>query len=45
MEELKASGGLTQGQRADLPVRRVTVNSIVALNMAYFRKAGKTARL
>ena len=32
-------GGLTQGQRADLPVRRVTVNSIVALNMAYFRKA------
>ena len=39
MEELKSSGGLTQGQRADLPVRRVTVNSIVALNMAYFRKA------
>jgi len=39
MEELKSSGGLTQGQRADLPVWRVTVNSIVALNMAYFRKA------
>jgi transcriptional regulator with XRE-family HTH domain/vacuolar-type H+-ATPase subunit H len=39
MEELKSSGGLAQGQRADLPVRRVTVNSIVALNMAYFRKA------
>ena len=39
MEELTSSGGLTQGQRADLPVRRVTVNSIVALNMAYFRKA------
>jgi transcriptional regulator with XRE-family HTH domain/vacuolar-type H+-ATPase subunit H len=39
MEELKSSGGLTQGQRAELPVRRVTVNSIVALNMAYFRKA------
>ncbi|HLK79655.1 MAG TPA: helix-turn-helix domain-containing protein [Streptosporangiaceae bacterium] len=39
MEELKSPGGLTQGQRADLPVRRVTVNSIVALNMAYFRKA------
>jgi len=30
---------LPQGRRADLPVRRVTVNSIVALNMAYFRKA------
>jgi len=39
MEELKSPGGLTHGQRADLPVRRVTVNSIVALNMAYFRKA------
>jgi transcriptional regulator with XRE-family HTH domain/vacuolar-type H+-ATPase subunit H len=39
MEELRPPGGLTQGQRADLPVRRVTVNSIVALNMAYFRKA------
>ncbi len=39
MEELKSSGGLAQGQHADLPVRRVTVNSIVALNMAYFRKA------
>ena len=39
MEELKPSGGLTQGQRADLPVRRMTVNSLVALNMAYFRKA------
>ena len=39
MEELTSPGGLTQGQRADLPVRRVTVNSIVALNMAYFRKA------
>ena len=30
---------LPQGERADLPVRRVTVNSIVALNLAYFRKA------
>ncbi len=39
MEELKSPGGLTHGQPADLPVRRVTVNSIVALNMAYFRKA------
>ena len=39
MEELRPPGGLTQGQHADLPVRRVTVNSIVALNMAYFRKA------
>ncbi len=39
MEELRPPGGLTQGQYADLPVRRVTVNSIVALNMAYFRKA------
>src|SRR5580704_12647707 len=39
MEELKSPGGLTHGQRSDLPVRRVTVNSIVALNLAYFRKA------
>ena len=30
---------LPQGQRANLPVRRVTINSIAALNMAFFRKA------
>ena len=39
MDELEPSNALPQGQRTDLPIRRVTVNSIVALNLAYFRKA------
>jgi transcriptional regulator with XRE-family HTH domain len=39
VDELESADALPQGQRADLPVRRVTVNSIVALNLAYFRKA------
>ena len=39
VDELQPGNALPQGQRADLPVRRVTVNSIVALNLAYFRKA------
>jgi transcriptional regulator with XRE-family HTH domain len=39
VDELEPGNALPQGQHTDLPVRRLTVNSIVALNMAYFRKA------
>jgi transcriptional regulator with XRE-family HTH domain len=39
VDELEPGNVLPQRQHADLPVRRVTVNSIVALNLAYFRKA------
>jgi transcriptional regulator with XRE-family HTH domain len=39
VDELERGSALHLGQGADLPVRQVTVNSIVALNMAYFRKA------
>ena len=39
VDEVEPGSALPLGQGADLPVRRVTVNSIVALNMAYFRKA------
>jgi transcriptional regulator with XRE-family HTH domain len=39
VDELEPGNALPQGQHADLPVRRVTVNSIVALNLAFFRKA------
>jgi transcriptional regulator with XRE-family HTH domain len=39
VDDLEPGNALRQGQRADLPVQRVTVNSIVALNLAYFRKA------
>lgn len=41
MDDLEPGNALPQGQRADLPVQRVTVNSIVALNLAYFRKAAE----
>ena len=32
---------LPQEQGADLPVRRVTVNSLVAFNLAFFREAAE----
>jgi transcriptional regulator with XRE-family HTH domain len=41
VDDIEPGSALPQGQRADLPVRRVTVNSIVALNLAYYRKAAQ----
>jgi transcriptional regulator with XRE-family HTH domain len=42
VDDVEAAGSLPHAQHAQhasLPVRRVTVNAIVALNLAYFRKA------
>lgn len=39
MDETEEASAFRRVQGADLPMRRVTVNSIVALNLAFFRKA------
>lgn len=39
MDEVEDASAHPRAQGADLPMRRVTVNSIVAFNLAFFRKA------
>jgi transcriptional regulator with XRE-family HTH domain len=39
VDDKQPGGALPRARRADLPVRRVTVNAIIAWNMAFYRKA------